>query len=202
MIYFWAKLRKLFPWFILYVLLDIGCALFLAGILLYNSHYYSDAWISQGYLISAGEFLITLEAIRRMNTLDAYAPRNLLFVLSFSALLALTAAALSDAPRFWLGEQLEPSTWFRGGLQAWLGFSAWFLWSIPCRKGLRWTVQGRQLLMLSIYLLAACTESFAELHAWSLGRALPGSIIMGISLGIFATWSLVIWFAPRLTIAR
>lgn len=196
MVYFWIKLRRLFPWFIMYVALDIGCALFLAGVLLANSRLYSDVWIAHEWLLALLELVVSIEALRRMNQVAAYSPRNLLFVGSLSAVLILVGSCLFTSSPRWPGDVLEPINFVRGGFQAWLGITLWYLWAIPCRQGQRWSVQGRQMLMLSIYMLAASVEAFSENHLWTEGKPIPGDIIMGISLGIFLLWALVMWFRP------
>lgn len=196
MCFFWIRLRRMFPWFFAYLIVDLACAATLYGILSYDYHLYGDVWIFRGWAVAIGECSIAIEAFRRMRRAEMYAAEDVLVATGSSIIAALTIAIMMRFTTFWEDTRFETGSWFHGIMQLFLGFTLWFLWCVPGYRTRRWQTEGRQMFMVAIYLVIAGVKSFSMDYFWSIGLPPPNSWILGAALVVFVLWMLVMIF-PR-----
>lgn len=188
----WRKVRAAYNSFFLYLLADITAALFMFGVVYAVPHAYSAAWISLELMLAAFQFVVSIEAVRRANSLLRFTPRMLVVVV-LVALAATTGAWwLLSSPNPWPSDWLAPANAARATLEMFLGLTLLFLVSLPGRASCLLKFQGRHLMILAVYLIASSILLFLENYLYSIGSALPGALFMFITAGFFATWSFLV----------
>lgn len=188
----WQKVRAAYTSFFLYLLADITAAFFMAGVIYAVPKDYSAAWITLELVLAAFQFIISIEAFRRANSLLRFAPRMLIVVVLVAMASTVGIWWLLRSPNPWPSNWLAPANAARATVEMFLGLCLLFLVSLPGRASCLLKFQGRHSMILAIYLIASSILLYLENYLYSIGTALPGALFMFITAGFFATWTFLV----------
>jgi hypothetical protein len=194
MIRVWRNLRAMYGTFFLYLLTDLVAALFLAGVVLTVPWDYQIGYTATELVMVGFQCAITIEAVRRANSLLNFRPGNILLALVAALGSAWAAQHLLHSPNPWPESPLVPVNEARASVEMFLGLVTLFLVAMPGRKACVRQFQGKHLTILSSYLLFSALLVFFEdfLYSKTPHATIPYGLDMFLTAGFFVVWALAV----------